>query len=128
MQCILLLRRHFDLLYRVLEDFVEAGCLVLLVPIHGNDDDEMVLVQLCARIETHAVRAAFLLRGELLVGQAGCDILGIRDFKGGGAPDVVYPFANGGCELDGCGYVQGTTHMLVHVFLRGVPEDVRPYY
>jgi hypothetical protein len=128
MQCILLLCSHLDLFHGVLEDFVEPICLVRLVPVHGDDDDEMVLVQLSISINSHTVWIVLVLGRKLLVGQAGSDILSIRDFERGGAPDVIDLFADGGCHLDGCCYVQGTEQTLVHVIIGSIPETGRSYY
>jgi hypothetical protein len=116
MQCIFLLGSYFDLLHRVLENFVEASCLVRLVPVHRNDEYEVVFVQLSVGINSHTVRVVLLLWRELLVGQAGSDVFSIGYFKGGGAPDVIDLFADGGRDLDGCCYIQCTEHTLVYVF------------
>jgi hypothetical protein len=117
---------HFDLLRRVLVNIAEAICLICLVPVYRDDDDEMILVQPSISVNSHTVRIVLLLWRKLLIGQAGSNILGIRDFEGGGAPDVVDLLANGGCDLDGCCCIQGTERTLVHVTVQRAP--VRPYY
>ena len=127
MQCILLLSSHFDLFHRVLEDLVEAICLIRLVPVHGDDDDEMVFVQLGISINSHTVRVVLLLWRKLLVGQAGSDILRIGDFEAGGVPDVIDLFADSSCDLDRCCYIQGTEQTLVHVLIERAPQVARSY-
>lgn len=105
MQCVFLLSSHSDLFQGILEDFVKGICLIRLVPVHRDDNDEMVFVQFSFGINTHTVQIVLLLWRKLLVVQAGSNILGIGDFQAGGVPDVIDLLADSGCDLDGCGCV-----------------------